>query len=472
MEPKVLFENLPQLTCQRSFEGFHESLYNMWLNKKEAPLANQKMVQKLKEWTEEHFNDWNEQAQWEFNDLIMKYYDWLTHIAPQKNDSLTERQKITLLAAFEVGDQSSPEQRELLRETKEYQAKILDFIKTHESSNCQNLQNITSSQVALPSSPSSPESSSSSLDKMLFGGRKALTVAYQSCSPLVKPPLDSSTPNLEGVKIVGTHKDGIGSLRAYGDVNKILHTHYYYYDQPKSLPNSCKDSRAKPLIYDYGGRPYSTANIDATMNLFKNDGDGTSILGIDCSGLIGTIVARAGLRLAPGKTFKAIHVQALSSYMFHDPKNNGLSCFDVQTINANNRLKAGDVIAVPGHVVLVDSVGADPFGVRDISSLNDCRLEKMDPTKFDFVVIQSSPYKNAIGISKSLARDYIPTSEKLTEGLKVHALNACRAQFKVGPVTKDPLAHIIRHKESGSCLAPKPIYFDYEACVADCDPLI
>ena len=87
-------------------------------------------------------------------------------------------------------------------------------------------------------------------------------------------------------------------------------TNYYY--QGVNQGSSCKDIRKFPLIYDYGGKP----NTDSgTLNFFVNSGDGTSVLGIDCSGYVFSAIGK-GVPLGniTSQIFANIYLNKLDEY--------------------------------------------------------------------------------------------------------------------------------------------------------------
>jgi hypothetical protein len=302
------------------------------------------------------------------------------------------------------------------------------------------------------------------------GLRRAFATAYQSCHSLALPALGQQTPDVEGIKILKEgHPDGKGRKRIYGDLQKILATHPYY--QSNIEQKSCFDASKSPLIYDYGGKPHTTAENDSTLDFFSNDGSGTSVLGIDCSGFIFSAIARAGLNIAPHKPLKAVSVHGISARMFKDPINNGLACFSPIALDPNNALKAGDIIASNGHVVMVDQVGDDPFGLRRANSIADCNGSILNTEGFNFIITHSSPWKEGVGINRSKVSEYLPSSESFSVGLINYAIAICKIQFN-DPSQNIPLSNevrIVRHKETPDCLTAQSISLRHESCVNQCD---
>jgi hypothetical protein len=133
--------------------------------------------------------------------------------------------------------------------------------------------------------------------------------------------------------------------------------------------------------------------------------------------------------------------------MMKEPQNNGLSCLS----KVSGELKPGDLIASSGHVVMVESVGADPFGIAGITKESDCAVSKMALSRFDFVISQSSTSKGAIGINRMLAKTYFPTYDSMAEALKHQAVSACLKKFGKTTTAPTSLASVVRHKGTETC---------------------
>lgn len=302
-----------------------------------------------------------------------------------------------------------------------------------------------------------------------FGGRWAFATAYQSCQSVQLPSMNSQSTEISGISIVGKHSDGVGSKRMIASLSQVQNTHTYIRDM-NTYGEGCFNVRQNPLIYDYGGKPYATTAADSPIDLFKNNGDGTSVLGIDCSGFVFTALATAGLRLKEGRALKASDSWAWGSSTYVEPQNNGLTCLNKITVTPTSSLQSGDIVAVYGHVLLIDKVGADPFGIASAKSEGDCA--KITSNQFNFVVSQSSPNKGGIGINYFEARDYLPTSSKMKDGLEKYAKAACVA--KVTGKSSTPnigTLSVVRHKGTEACKAPR-VKMARESCIQSCSSLI
>ncbi len=298
--------------------------------------------------------------------------------------------------------------------------------------------------------------------KMTNGVDNVFATAYQSCQALEVPEVNRSTVNVEGITINGTHTDGVGSKRFVTDLKKLQQTHPYIRTAGDGSVNGCFNVRSNPLIYDYGGKPSSTGNI---ISFFKNDGSGTTVLGIDCSGYVASAAAAAGLLYSPNVENKAIFTNQ-KALKYINAKTSGFKCYKNVAMTVTSNIKPGDIVGVIGHVVVVDKTGLDPFGLKKLSSISDC--EKIDYNNFDFVISQSSPSKNGLGINKYDIKDYLPESTKMRAAFLGLAKASCQAYFTnktVAATTSEWGA--IRHLGTSQCVAPK-IKMANQSCVSQC----
>ncbi|WP_374030292.1 hypothetical protein [Bdellovibrio bacteriovorus] len=302
----------------------------------------------------------------------------------------------------------------------------------------------------------------------VFGARWAFATSYQTCQSVALPDLNAQTPTISGISIVGKHSDGVGSKREIASLSKVQATHPYI-KGVSGYGEGCFSVKSNPLIYDYGGKPYGTTAADSPIDMFKNNGDGTKVLGIDCSGYVYTSMATAGLRLKAGRALKASDSWAWGSSSYVEPQNNGLTCLSKISVTPSTSLKAGDIVAVYGHVLLIDKAGSDPFGIASAKTESDC--SKIKSSGFDFTVAQSSPNVGGVGINFFDARVYLPTSAKMQTGLEKYAYYACLA--KVNNKTYTPnvgTLSVIRHKGTADCMAPR-VKMAREACISSCSSL-
>ncbi len=326
----------------------------------------------------------------------------------------------------------------------------------------------TPDQPQNPEVPLEPEPSKPPIDEpkvtgpSQWGGRWVMATAYQSCEAVEMPPMNSQTQDALGIAITGRHPAG-GNIREIENLSLVQKTHPYLRIQNKEA--GCFNVEAKPLIYDFGGKPAYASSGSRELDLFKNAGSGSQELGIDCSGLVFASFGVQGLRLIPHQDMTAGTVSGFGSSSLLSPPS-AWKCVDRISIGQQDSLKPGDVISVQGHTILVDQVGEDPWGLRFAANRDQCST--ITEAHFDFVVLQSSPSKNGVGINRYIARDYLQESSKMRTGLIKYAQNHCRARFDQSPSKpKWSDISIIRHKGTSECLG-RPLTLKAESCVQSC----
>ncbi len=302
----------------------------------------------------------------------------------------------------------------------------------------------------------------------VYGARRALAVAYQSCDALNLAPMSAATPGVQGIKSIGVRSDG-GQIRDIASLAALTATDYYIAGLNLAQP-SCFDVRKKPLIYNFGGKPFTVSAKPQLLDLFTHISSGGPTLGIDCSGYVFSALALAGLKLDPKPTsvMKADLVQGLPSGAFKEPQANNLGCLQKISVTAETSILPGDIAAINGHVVMVDSVGADPLAIAFARSFDDCTSAKIKPSAFNFVIAQSAPIKGGIGINRIRAVDYMPESTTIRNGFIAYAVAACRARFSGSAEAISPDFSLVRHTKTKACLAPKPLVMTHEECIATC----
>lgn len=302
----------------------------------------------------------------------------------------------------------------------------------------------------------------------VYGARKTLAVAYQSCEAAQIEPMTSKTPAVQGIVDLGDRGDG-GHTRKIGNLAALINSDYYIKDL-KPGKGTCFDVRKDPPIYNYGGKPYTTSKNPALLDLFTRVSTGGPTLGIDCSGYVFSALAVAGLKLHPDpkKILKADLVWGIGSNAFKEPQSNGLACLQKIGFTKTESILPGDIAAINGHVVMIESVGADPLAIGGITSVDKCTSANINPSKFDFVIAQSSPIKNGIGISRIRAADYMPESATIRNGLIRYAVAACRVKFGLPSLLVSTDFSIVRHSKTPECMAPAPLELANAQCVAEC----
>lgn len=300
-------------------------------------------------------------------------------------------------------------------------------------------------------------------ESFLSAPQKVLSVMYQSCQKGFLDPLDENAVNVEGIKIIGVHADGIGNRRIVDDLVQVQRTHPYI---DRQFSRSCYRVDQTPPIYDYGGKPFTTNSNSSTIDFFKDAGSGTSALGVDCSGLVFSFIAFSGWRLHPQRVLKANLVHGIPARFYLDPEKNGMPCFEPISFGAVNTLQVADLIVSQGHIAWIDSLGEDPFGLRSAGNKSQCDL--ITEQNFDFTIAQSSPVLGGIGSHRSHIRPYLATNPLWKERLIEAARRSCHAYWdKTHLQLKLPQFQIVRHKKTKECLT-RPLSFEKSHCVASC----
>ncbi len=392
----------------------------------------------------------------EFKSEFNKVFDIMIEDSKSEKNIQSVKEHLQTLIQLEMQNTSTPENMNLNSKLSKQFSKV-SALSNDLNIQCQSVP--TNSAAATPTTPVNAQS------RMIAGQNNVFSTAYQSCQSLQIPEVSSMTPDVSGIVRVGTHPDGIGGVRDINNLSAVQNTHPYI-RVAAGAQNGCFNVRNNPLIYDYGGEPNVANN---TIDFFKNVGTGSkTTLGIDCSAYVSSAIAAAGFRYKPGIDNKAVFVRQ-SSEQFISAKNSGFSCFDNITLTKTETIKPGDIAGVHGHVVMVDKVGADPFGIKKLTSVSQCAT--IDITNFDFTISQSSPIKNGMGIDKMIAKDYLaeqtPTGKMrvLFTGM---AKAACLAYFQNAP--QKPASSewgIIRHNGKPECLAPR-IQMANQSCVSQC----
>lgn len=304
----------------------------------------------------------------------------------------------------------------------------------------------------------------------VYGARRTLATAYQSCDVLKLAPVTTATPSVQGITITGNHPAG-GKTREISSVSKVASTHYYIkgVTQPSA---SCFKVSGSPLIYDFGGKPYVSSSNEKVLDMFKNGGSGTDVLGIDCSAFVFSALALSGLKLdySASKPLKASLVSGVSSTMFKDPQNNGLRCLDKISVSKTVSVLPGDIIAISGHVIMIDAVGADPLGLNRATKVEECTTAKLAYTGFDFTIAQSAPVKDGMGINRHVAKDYLATSSTFRDGVTRYAVAACKARFGVSSTVDTSSLAIVRHRKTPDCKAAA-LQENKEECISSCSAI-
>ena len=297
---------------------------------------------------------------------------------------------------------------------------------------------------------------------LVYGARKIMATAYQSCSVLTLPLLPASYPGVRGIVETAQLRGG-GARRRISSLSAVRDSHYYL-KNVRPAGGQCFDVSRNPLIYDYGGKPLVKSSLNTKINLFENSGSGSQALGIDCSGFILASMAASGLRVKSGKQMKAVYISGISSWKLRQATANGLNCF--QNAQGNSPLLPGDIIVVRGHAVIVDQASADPFGLSQVRSAAQCSPQYISVNQMNFSIIQSSSSFNGVGINRMHVRSIKNT--EFRQALVQKAVQVCSVQKGSSSYrqTSDRLA-VLRHTLSSSC-RDREMPLVGEECLSGC----
>jgi len=310
------------------------------------------------------------------------------------------------------------------------------------------------------------EELASKTNRAQFGAIKSFSVAYQSCSAHSQKPLDHPDEKLEGIKRIGTHPSG-GGIRVIENMEEVLTTHPYIVNNRVPSSVVCDDPKVSPKIYDFGGKPFATSEVDSSLNYFIEGGTGSNELGVDCSGYVFSALMSAGLKLAPHKPLRARGVYATPAKAWKE-LGEDMSCFKKVKTGSKAVVQPGDLFASNGHIFIINKVGADPLGVNQIIESGES-CSTVSHENFDFTVFQSSPTNGAIGLNHMQASYYLSDSETMMNGFEKFAKKHCEnLKNNLQESQNIQEASLIRHKMTPDCMEEKVIKLDYESCLERC----
>lgn len=389
------------------------------------------------------------------NKITLEFFNVIDLMLTQTPDmtAASWKEQIQKMIEYEMQDQSSAE-------TLTTQKQIFDALDRVSALAAQTSVNCSMSYAPTKTGPA-PTPTEVAQTGLTKGINRIFATAYQSCRVLDLPAMDKATSDVDGItRLAQTHPDGIGGKRVISDLKSVQNTHYYI--KGTATESSCARVADNPLIYDYGGSP---AISGMTLNYFKNAGSGTEALGVDCSAFVSSAIAVVGMRYKPGLENKPVYTRQSSS-KFIDAVKSGFTCFDNVTVNANQSVKAGDIVGVSGHVVIVDRIGADPFGLSMIKKESECST--LEYKNFNMDVAQSSPSKDGIGLNKFKLSDYLDETSKMRTAFVEMGKQACLAKFKNISIKPSSSAWgFLRHKGTSECLAPR-VSLTGETCAQRC----
>lgn len=312
------------------------------------------------------------------------------------------------------------------------------------------------------------------------GARKLLASFFQSCKA-IDIPIDNDTPNLRGVTsartIDGQSGAAGGRIRKITNRRAYVNSHIVLKELKKdaNYPEGpmCKDATKNPPVYGYGSR--AIPNRDGSVRIIKKGGGvartSAAAAGIDCSAFMNVALASQGLKIT--KTSGPFTGNTTRS--FHAHVNSSNSCLKNAQISPEDNIRPGDMLNMAGsHVVMIDSVGDDPLGIKKYSASGNCN--GINPAEFDFTYIHSGAIKNSYGPSRVKAN--IHRSGTMWNNLRVMAVKMCQQKVANdnGSVNSGKMAgistrfNLIRHQsEEPECVSDKKVKIEGEDCINQCE---
>jgi hypothetical protein len=200
----------------------------------------------------------------------------------------------------------------------------------------------------------------------------------------------------------------------------------------------------------------------------------------DCSAFVSSILHTSGSRISPrDRDYKAFSTAAIIGW------GSGGDCFNVPRFSESTSLLPGDIVVArggdEGHVIMVDRVGADPFGLRKVASVQQCDRQP-NFNDWDFTITESTGKKvggrkigpsiwDAKGTFKSKS---LSTAVHIARAYIDLYKSACREKFGVRSETKfqrgSYRSRLLRHRgtSDAQCRNPNPPKLRGEECVRSC----
>ena len=281
------------------------------------------------------------------------------------------------------------------------------------------------------------------LPPLVASARKILAVQYQNCDVLTLEPISPLHHTL-GVLEVPRRDDPEFLTRSISNLDDYMATHPWLSppNSPKAPAPGCPDLRKAPPLYLYGAKPEISQSPTgkSSADLFVNQAEspncrmplGTGnngvacnsnpVVGMDCSGYLSLAMMNAGMRFSPNKK-----PGFMSTWQMAQLGQAGKeSCMEESPLTPmESALQPGDIFVVPGsHMVLIDSVGPDPFGLSHFQTQEECSA--MTPADWDFRILHSSSKATAVGPSRMEGSEYFLNAPEVVGPMLARALEICR----------------------------------------------
>jgi hypothetical protein len=297
--------------------------------------------------------------------------------------------------------------------------------------------------------------------------RNVMATQYQSCDVVEERAVLCPGDVVEGY----TQGDKTTDRRVT-NLDKILDTQHYLKTLRAKKPNFCKEAAVcapvceKPPVFRYGGKP--TLSKAGEMNVHSTTGatSETKISGLDCSGFVSAALRAAGLKFKTNASTLNFATLAMGDF-----GKSSQDCLQPAQFTADAAMVSGDIIVWPGdpgHAMIVESTGTDPFGIQKIMNkedqtkkrdesycLGDSFQSQVNAQDFDFKLIMSgTPNGEGVGTLRVRAKDYFSNEKydkRFGSYMKELAVKACKAKLgkpQDGVIEKQRREFVVLRHES------------------------
>jgi hypothetical protein len=291
---------------------------------------------------------------------------------------------------------------------------------------------------------------------VVVGARKLMAIQYGSCEVL-KQPVRGKFSN----RVIPETAASLDVEKKEFSVNKeeVLRNHPYLQVRQESSCGDLQVCKTKspeemnacdaaacmvlehPPLYQYGSRLLGHSTFAGVQ---KGE---TSALGMDDAAFISEAFSMMGVRVRPDKTIdqaKTLEGGFTNNDFWNlgaiDSKGKPLDCFD--RISGKPGILPGDLITLAGnHTVMIDTVGADPFGIEALRKRANNELQLN---------------LKAIMAEKGLERTHMISTYNQTQLMNTHLDDVLNGRTKLDynlqkdyleEIAKDACTHLLRKPE-------------------------
>ncbi len=312
------------------------------------------------------------------------------------------------------------------------------------------------------------------------GARMVMATFFQSCKAMdlrVSSPEQLRTQGIRSAQTTMLTSNGLQTRRKREVTNleQYVNSHYLLSELNRRKDNEqypgeqCTDSTAIPPVYGYGAK--ARANGEE-IDLFSPRGQGNSscsrqrngsnssstewsqgvdcdsapVTAIDCSGLVSMALMSQGLRFWPKGNDDNATGGGTST--IKGMASNANSCIGPAEMTLDNFLKPGDMLnRSASHIVMVDTVGPDPMGIKKVLESDDKNCASISIDDFDITFIHSGSTGN-MGPARIHTKAMVNNPGGFWNGFVAEARRACEKFKKNEPFKTSTSARvgILRHK--------------------------